>query len=123
LPLNNLPQKPDDINEFFIAELATRPAGLSKSKKAKTSVVEDGEKKKKGKAPAGNVTPDWMAYYESSEDESDDEDLVNKKRKRGDKKAEVKTGGGKRGMHVQIWTVESHRKGFTSAWLGLLSLP
>jgi len=122
LPLNNLPQKADDINEFFIPELATRPAGLSKSKKPKSS-EEDGREKKKGKPPAGNVTPDWMAYYESSEDESDDEELISKKRKRGEKKADVKPGGGKRGMHAQIWSVESHRKGFTSAWLGLLSLP
>jgi hypothetical protein len=111
LPLQNLPQKTEDINEFFVPPLSTPPTGFQPTKKSKTGATE-GEKKEKKKP---GVADDWMAYYESSEASSDEDAASGKGKKR---KRE-----NRRGIHWSVWSVESHRKGFTSAWLGLLSLP
>ncbi len=112
LPLQNLPQKTEDINEFFIPTLSTPPSGFQPTKKLKTAEGEKKDKKKPG------VADDWMAYYESSEDSSD-EGTAGSAGGKGKKRKRVN----RRGIHWSVWSVESHRKVFTSAWLGLLSLP
>ncbi|KAI5452760.1 Maturation and nuclear export of 40S ribosomal subunits interacting protein [Naganishia albida] len=120
LPLNNLPKQSEDINTFYFEHLSTSPLG--KSKKAKSAVS------KRNPARTGSGQ-DWMAYYDSSdeEDSDDDEDKIvidaktGKKRKRGkvaglDKKV-------KKSILGQVWSVESHVRLFTDCWLGVLNLP
>lgn len=91
----------------------------------------------KGKPAFGEVKAvveggDWRDYFESDDEEDDDEDdqPAKKGAKKGGKgakgkKAATKGEGRASGMsvHQGVWSLESHRAGFTSAWMGLLSLP
>lgn len=80
---------------------------------------------------------DWRAFYESDSEESDDGAPKARgvsapgkgKRKeikpKGLKGAKKELGGRVKQMtsHEGIWSLESLKAGFTSAWMGLLSLP
>lgn len=80
---------------------------------------------------------DWRAFYESDSEESDDGAPKARgvsapgkgKRKeiksKGPKGAKKELGGRVKQMtsHEGIWSLESLKAGFTSAWMGLLSLP
>lgn len=89
------------------------------------------------KAAKGEADPDdWRAYFDSDSEESDDGAPKARgpsapgkgkrkeiKGKKGEKKREL--GGRVKQMtvHEGIWSLESLRAGFTSAWMALLSLP
>lgn len=66
---------------------------------------------------------DWRDYFESDEEEEEDEPAGKKgaKGKKKEKKGEGRASG--MTVHQGVWSLESHRAGFTSAWMGLLSLP
>lgn len=80
---------------------------------------------------------DWRAFYESDSEESDDGAPKARgvsapgkgKRKeikpKGLKGSKKELGGRVKQMtsHEGIWSLESLKAGFTSAWMGLLSLP
>lgn len=77
---------------------------------------------------------DWRDYFESDEEEEEEPELAGgggKKPLAKGGKAAKKAGKGAKGegrasgmsVHQGVWSLESHRAGFTSAWMGLLSLP
>ncbi len=121
LDLTNLPAKQVDINEFFVPSMADKPPVLAG---AGAKGASEGTKKKTksaGGATAAGGAPDWMAYYDSSDEEEEAEPTdPGKKRKR---REGASSGVGKGSMWAQVWSVHSHKKAFTSAWLALLSLP
>lgn len=86
----------------------------------------------KGEADAD----DWRAYFESDSEESDDgapkargpsaPGKGKRKEVKGKKGAAKRELGGRvkqMTVHEGIWSLESLRAGFTSAWMALLSLP
>jgi hypothetical protein len=116
LPLNNLPQNAEDINEFYFPHLSKKPA-KNANKKPKRAVVKPG---KNGENPQS-----WMDFFDSSEDESSSEEEVEVEvdKKTGVKRKRVKKQKVKRDVHNLVWSVVSQKKVFTDCWLGVLSMP
>ncbi|KAL1408368.1 Maturation and nuclear export of 40S ribosomal subunits interacting protein [Vanrija albida] len=98
-PLTNLPKVAEDLNAFFLPSLATPPEAGKKAKKAKT---------KKGKKDV-EALPDWMATYESEDEE------------------EEAVAGGKRqrttalGTAKAVHSVQAHTAAYTACWEAILS--
>jgi hypothetical protein len=118
LPLNNLPQNPEDINEFYLPHLSKKPSknSASASKKAKQQVGKKGD--------AGNAQS-WMDFFDSSEEEasSEEEMIIEVDKKTGVKRKRTKKVKVKKDVHSLVWSVVSHKKVFTDCWLSVLCMP
>lgn len=117
LPLNNLPQNADDINEFYFPHLSKKPAkNASKKTKAVTKPGKTGE-------PANAQS--WMDFFDSSDEESSSEEEVEVEvdKKTGVKRKRVKKQKVKKDVHNLVWSVVSQKKVFTDCWLGVLGMP
>ena len=115
LPLNNLPQNADDINEFYFPHLSKKPAKNS-SKKVKT-VAKPGKNAENAQS--------WMDFFDSSDEESSSEEEVEIEvdKKTGVKRKRVKKQKVKKDVHNLVWSVVSQKKVFTDCWLGVLAMP
>ena len=118
LPLNNLPQNADDINEFYFPHLSKKPSKSSASASKKTKRPAD----KKGDA---ENPQSWMDFFDSSEDEasSEEEIEIEVDKKTGVKRKRTKKVKVKKDVHNLVWSVVSQKKVFTDCWLGVLSMP
>jgi hypothetical protein len=120
IPLTNLPRAQEDLNAFFITSFASTPSSSAPlSKKAKLGALEgksaSGRKNRKGKGKGKesgvDALPDWMAYYESSEDEEDVK--IGKKRSASGRSAQLS-------VHASIHSVVSHQNMYTGLWEAVL---
>ncbi|WOO77741.1 putative protein [Vanrija pseudolonga] len=101
-PLTNLPKLPEDLNAFFLPSLASVPQEKKAAKKAKT---------KKGKKDVESL-PDWMATYESDDEEEEGEStLVGGKRQRTTALGTAKA----------VHSVQAHTAAYTATWEAILS--
>jgi U3 small nucleolar RNA-associated protein 19 len=113
LPLTNLPKLQGDINTFFVPAFSSTPSAVPTSKKLKIGSGESKVRKgKKGKGKGEvDATPEWMAYYESSE--SEDETKSGKKRSLSGRSAQLS-------VHASIHSIPSHQNMYTSLWEAVL---
>jgi U3 small nucleolar RNA-associated protein 19 len=116
LPLHNLPQNAEDINEFYLPHLSKKPSKTSASSKKTAKPSKNGSKPN---------AQSWMDFFESSEDESSEEEQIEIEvdKKTGNKKKRMKKVKVKKDVHSLVWSVQSQKKVFTDCWLALLGLP
>lgn len=117
VPLTNLPKVQDDLNTFFIPSLARPPSSSDEASGSKKQKGVKGKSKKgKGKESDLDGTPDWMAFYES--DDEEDEDKAAGPVKAGSKRR-VRTSH--LSIHASVHYIPSHQTVYSTLWETVLS--
>lgn len=110
VPLTNLPKVQDDLNAFFVPALASPPPGSSTGA-ASSSKKQKGAKSKKGKGKETELdaTPDWMAYFESDNEDEDDDAPAKAGTKRRVQTSHLS-------IHASVHSIPSHQTVYSVMW-------